>query len=316
MHRHPPSTARVQRATQTWLARWALAVAIAIACVLSAPRAGATQQTELAKGRQLYKAGSHLECEQFFATALDGTAPTIVDPELVAEGRMIRGTCDLYLGRQGDAIRQFELIARASPDFEPNPIDYPSGVLDEFHKTKKRVAAEATTKTKDGELEKELAKEREARAKIEAKYAKLATAYEEETVITRRSWVVAAIPFGVGQFQNGDDGLGIFFATAQGVALAGAVISWSIHQSLQPPPVDPSLQSRLTFDEATSRYANWISFGVFAALAIGGVVEAEIALVPESRQTRKRALPKDLAWSPFIAPTERGGVSIGIGGTF
>lgn len=276
-----------------------------------APEARADERLDLEKGRQLYKDGKHAECEGYFANALDGSNPTIADPELVAQARMIRGTCDLYLGRQGDAIVQFERTVRIDPKFEPNPIDYPTGVLDEFHKTKRRVLAEPVT-SPEIVLKKQLDQSRAELLKLQAKYDALKGTYQDEQVVVRHSRLVGAIPFGVGQFQNGDEGLGVFFLTTESLALATATVSFIIHQTIPSTPADVN---KAQSSEITSRLVNWFGVGTFLLLGVVGVAQAEMAFVPQSIETRKRPLPKEVSWTPLVAGDGKT-FTLGIGGVF
>ncbi len=303
-----PRTPRSRRST---IALIVACLALAIATPGAAEAAGGNQQLDLEKGRQLYKDGKHAECEGYFAGALDGASPSITEPELVTQARMIRGTCDLYLGRQGDALVQFERIVRLDLKFEPNPIDYPNGVLEEFHKTKQRILAEPVT-TPEAELTKRIEQQRAELLKLQAKYEALRTRFGEETVVVRRSRLVAAIPFGVGQFQNGDDGLGVFFLTTEGIALATATVAFVIHETIPSTPADPN---KARTSEITSRLFNWIGVGSFLALAIGGVAQAELGFVPQTTETRKRPLPKDARWLPVVGGDGKS-FTVGLVGTF
>jgi tetratricopeptide (TPR) repeat protein len=302
-----PRTPRSRRRTLALL----LACAAFSLAGASPREARADQKSDLEKGRQLYKDGKHAECEGYFATALDGATPTLTEPELVEQARMIRGTCDLYLGRQADAIQQFERAVRLDPKFEPNPIDYPPGVLDEFHKTKQRVLAEPVTNP-EAELRKELTATREDLIKLQAKYDALKIRYQDEEIIVRHSHLVAAIPFGVGQFQNGDDALGLVFAITEGLALGTATVSFIVHQAIPAKPAD--VDKAKTY-EITSRIVNYVGVGSFVTLAIVGWVQAELAYQPMHVEHRKRALPKEASWQPIVGFDGRG-FSVGIGGAF
>ena len=55
--------------------------------------------------------------------------------------------------------------------------------------------------------------------------------------------------------------------------------------------------------------SNWgtakrVSFWAFAALAVGGIVEAEVEFVPEFHETRTRPLPPALAASSALKPSD------------
>lgn len=303
-----PRSTRSRRSTIALL----LACAALSVSSLSAPRAAqADQKFDLEKGRQLYKDGKHAECEGYFAGALDGAAATLTEPDVVSQARMIRGTCDLYLGRQADAILQFERIVRLDPKFEPNPIDYPPGVLDEFHKTKQRVLAEPVT-TPEIELKKQLAASHADLIKLQSRYEALKLRYQDEEVVVRHSHLIAAIPFGVGQFQNGDDALGIFFLVSESLALGTATVSFVIHETIPPNPADVN---KARTNEITSRVINYVGVGSFLTLAIAGWVQAELAYKPQHVEHRKRALPKEASWQPIVGYDGRG-FTVGIGGAF
>jgi tetratricopeptide (TPR) repeat protein len=279
--------------------------------------AGAPSQSELAafaQGKNLYQSGQHAQAAQHFAFALEGPSPSIQDPDLVNQARMIWGASAMYLGRLADADLQFERILRNSPKFEPDAILFPPGVLAEFRRIRDKIEKEAAEK-KAGDLASKRIAELEAEnAKLAKKLKAVGDYAQVEQVVIRRSRIVASIPFGVGQFQNGDPGLGIFFATTESLTLAAAAISYAYHSSLPRDPVDAN-EARSAAGAA--RVVNWISLGAFVALAVGGVAQAHVAFVPETWETRTRPLPKGLAsLRPFVTSTENHGGMIGFGLAF
>jgi hypothetical protein len=184
-------------------------------------------------------------------------------------------------------------------------------VLDEFHKTKQRVIAEPVT-TPEVELKKRLQASHEELVKLQSKYDALKVHYQDETVVVRHSHLIASIPFGVGQFQNGDDALGVFFLTAESLAVVSATVSFVIHETI---PSNPADVNRARTNEITSRLVNWIGVGSFIALAVGGWVQAEIAYVPQHTEIRKRPLPKEASVAPLVAYDGRT-FTLGVGGAF
>lgn len=288
------------------------AAAIAVALLAASP-VRADQQGEFAKGQQLYANGDHVAADSFFAKAIDGAVPTITDPALVAKGRMIRGAADMYLGRKADAVTQFEQILRASAKFEPDPLAFPPGVLDEFRKTRERLEKEAIAKAAGDKTTKELRACRASLDELGARYAALKTFAGDEQVVTTHSRVIASLPFGIGQFQNGDTTLGVLFLTTETIALATAAISYGIHESIprQPADVDKARSA-----ESQSRIINLIGVSAFVALFGGGIAQAHIAFVPDERETRPRALPKTFVrLEPVFAPLV-GGATFGLAGSF
>ena len=288
-----------------------LLLALAIGGVSSSARAD--EASDFEKGRKLYVDGKHLEAVDYFAKAIDGATPTLKEPSFVNRGRMIRGASDMYLGKKADAIAQFEEILRSDPKFAPDPLAFPPGVLDEFKRTHDRLEKEAAAKLAGDKQAKEIAALRLELGKLIARYEALKAYAREERVVTTHSRVIASLPFGVGQFQNGENALGVVFATTEAIAFTAATISWTIHESI---PRNPSDLEKARSVEISSRFVNIISVGAFVALAIGGVIQAHIAYVPDSYETRQRPLPASFARiQPIIAPTQ-GGASFGLGGVF
>lgn len=291
----------------------ALSAAVVVAAAASHAHAATQSENEAFRaGKKLYEDGSHAQAVQYFALATDGPTPSIKDPVLVNQARMIRGASDMYLGRIAEADLQFERILRVNPTFEPDAILFPPGVLDEFRRIREKLEKEAAEKKAGDAATQKIAALEAQNAKLTAQVEGLKAFGRAERVVVRRSRIIASIPFGVGQFQNGDPGLGIFFAATEGLALSAATISFFYHASLPRDPVDAN-EARSAASAA--RVINWISLGAFVALAVGGVTQANIAFVPESYETRTRALPKSLAFLPMASPIE-GGAVFGLGAVF
>jgi hypothetical protein len=293
-----------------------VSAALAAVVLSTSVPAWADQQSEFAKGQQLYNNGEHSAADTFFAKAIDGANPTITDPVLVNKGRMIRGASDMYLGRKADAITQFEEILKANPKFEPDPLAFPQGVLDEFKKTRDRLEAEAIAKAKGDKTKQDLDACQLALGGLQSKYKSLADWATRERVVHSSSRVVATIPFGVGQFQNGDTALGIIFLSTESLAVIAASVSYAIHYSI---PQQPADTAKAQSAESASRIVNLISVGAFAALAIGGVIQAHLAYVPETYEMRTRPLPKtfqsSITFSPVFSAAPSG-ATFGIAATF
>ena len=263
-------------------------------------------------GKKLYEDGSHAQAVQYFALAIEGPTPSIKDAGLVQQSRMIRGACDMYLGRIAEADLQFERVLRQNPAFEPDAILFPPGVLDEFRRIRDKLEKEAAEKKAGDAASKKIAALEATNARLVEQVEGLRAFGRTERVVVRRSRVIASIPFGVGQFQNGEPGLGIFFAAAQGLTLGASTIAFYYHASLPRDPVDANAARTAA---STARIVNWISLGAFVSLAIGGISQAHVAFVPESWESRARPLPKSLAVHPIVAPLE-GGAFVGWGGVF
>ncbi|MGZ5966527.1 MAG: hypothetical protein ACXWP4_02585 [Polyangiales bacterium] len=280
-------------------------VCVVAASSLASAAPTAAETEAFAKGRQKYDDGKHAEAAQYFAIAIDGAAPTIKDSGLVNRGRMIWGASAMYIGKIAEAREQFERILRNDPKFEPDPILFPEGVLAEFRRIREKLEKEAADKAKGDEKTKRIAALEGEVARLTKRVVQLEAWGRQESVVTRRSRVIASLPFGIGQFQNGETALGVFFAATEVLTLGAATVSFAYHGALPRDPVDANEARNAA---SAARVINWISLGAFVALAVGGIVQAHVALVPESRETRPRPLPKGLAWQPLAAPVDHGAV--------
>ncbi|MGH7270135.1 MAG: hypothetical protein ACREJ3_06850, partial [Polyangiaceae bacterium] len=149
----------------------------------------------------------------------------------------------------------------------------------------------------------------------------------EEVVVERHSRWEALVPFGVGQFQNGEDALGWIFLTGESLlalgSAAGAGVSLydagqaSDAQARQDPTA-PQYQQRA---QLAAGIGNLFAAG-FVVVAAVGIIHAEATFVPETVHMEKRVLPR-LSLTPMLAPLvqrgegrDGGGAILGMRGRF
>lgn len=113
--------------------------------------------------------------------------------------------------------------------------------------------------------------------------------------------ILTFIPFGAGQFANGQNALGIFFAVTQGLLTATCVTTFLVHGSIYPyhPGVPSGRYAGDEFATAQLAYglelANWVSAGLLVGAVIAGVAQANIAWQPTRRIAPvQRPLPHEL----------------------
>jgi hypothetical protein len=301
----------------TWLALFAL----------GAP-ALASEQTDLEKGRAAYHARQFDEADARFRTMLDAKTGSLRDPVLVTQARMYWGAVMMAKGKPDDAAAQFEKLLLAEPGFEPDPLSFPTEVIDLFIDTRAKIHDKISAAAQAAAQAEAARKAREAaqRAREIARVATLERMAAEERVTSRHSRFIALVPFGAGQFQNGQRAWGwVFLTTESALALATAVTLPLYRKELQDRseayPADP-VRVRQYIDRAkTIRYVNLALVGTLAGVAIIGIVQAQLNYVPEEVEVKKRPIPK-AAFAPLIAPsfggkTEGGrGLVLGITGTF
>ncbi|MDH4282049.1 MAG: hypothetical protein OEV36_05320, partial [Myxococcales bacterium] len=193
------------------------------------------------------------------------------------------------------AREQFRLLLEEDPEYGIDPVAFPEAVVTTFQEVQEEVLAERATREaleaerrrqeRTDEVE-ELIEQRQRIQTLE----ELAAAEIVERVNSR--WI-AALPYGIGQFQNQDRGLGIMFAVTESVFTAASIATFIGHNSLRNENPAPQEIERAQRVERALRIGNWVSVGAFASFAIAGVIEAEVHFKPVIRTTRKRELPSD-----------------------
>lgn len=123
-----------------------------------------------------------------------------------------------------------------------------------------------------------------------------------ERVIEEKSLMLCFFPFGVGQFQNGHTTKGIIFLTAEVLALATNIASYFVIDSLRE---GSGFIASENIDRARSfEIVLYVSLGVFAAVTIGGIVDALVHFEPRVETVRELPVPADPAGTSFrVAPT-------------
>lgn len=239
--------------------------------------------------RELYEKGQYDKARERFELLLEGDVSSrLTSDALVLESRKYLGLCYLFLQRAAEAEQQFILLLEAEPNYQLDPVAHPKVAYTAFDQARRRLQRRLQAERRADEQQKGKKRQQADRT------AMLLQLAQTETVEQRHSRGVAAIPFGVGQFQNGDRALGIAMATLQSTFLATSVATFLLHSSLYDAnPAQSELdQARRT--ERALRATNWVSLSLFAVLAIAGVIDAQLRFKPSERRTRKRRLPDEL----------------------
>lgn len=293
------------------------AMALLGVIVLARP-AAADEQADFEKARNAYLARQFDEADNRFRVLLDKRSPTrLSDGNLVGQARMFYGATLFALGKSKEAEEQFEVLLDYEPMYEPDPLSFPTQVVNLFIDVRARIRerlrrnAEANAK-----------REAERRAQEEAERLRQQTRVElleklasEETLVHRNSRWVALLPFGVGQFQNGERALGWFFLGAEGVLVATTLISAPVYLA-QSSSAAEARSRRDSFREQQyleraddARVVNLVANGALYLTALAGIVQAQVAFVQETREIRPRRITtaNGPVFRPFAAPTPAAG---------
>jgi hypothetical protein len=282
---------------------------------------------ELARVVSLYEAGKYGECANAFHGLLstDGAHP-LHDPEVIETARIYHAACLIGSGQNQLADEPLRAAIRQNPQMKaPDSLLFPPPVIDRFLRVRESMF-DVIRKAEDERVRQaqELARRQEERARKErVRVAGLERLAQQETVITPKTRWLALVPFGVGQFQNDEKPLGYVFLTSEILLAASTLTTLGVetHLVLATSRVDkpkPSINGTLSDWQTALEYSSYAWLGV----TVIGIVEAQLAFVPEHRQVRKRALPPELrpessglSVFPSAVPVQ-GGAVLGVTGRF
>lgn len=260
------------------------------------PRARADDLSEFEFARSRYDRHDYARAVDAFRKLVGTDPPRIANALLVLESRKYFAASLLFVGAASDARQQFRLLLQQEPEYALDPLAFPTEVVALFDEVKA-----AMRRDLDSKREAELSQQREAAQQAATaeqlrrhNLERLRGLAEQHEVRTENSRLVATVPFGVGQFQNGHRGLGVALAMAEGLAAAASIGTFVSQQALADESPSASNQSDLLEQQRRLVTANWISFGTFAALALIGIVDAHLRFVPSKVTTTPRPLPPDL----------------------
>ena len=175
--------------------------------------ARADEQSDLEKVRAAYLAHQYDDAERRLRAMLDPMHGTLHDAPLVSQARMYLAAVLLAKAKREDAGAIFERLVLDDPQFEPDPLSFPTDVIDLFIDTRSRLRDRLNAQAQERARFEAQARAREGekkRREVE-RVAMLEKLAAEETVTQVHSRWIALVPFGAGQFQNGKSALGWAF---------------------------------------------------------------------------------------------------------
>ena len=318
----------MRRAGSSWR-RLGFAAAFAVA-VLGARGASAQNRVDVEKARAAYLARNYAEAEARLLVLVDPKAG-LKELSLLSQARMYLAAVLLAQGKREEATAAFEKLILDDSVFEPDPLSFPGEVINTFFDVRAQLQERMRQNAIDRarlEVERRALAEEERR-KQEAWLAKVKQMAQEEKITVRNNRLLAFIPFGAGQFQNGESVLGWTFLVSEAALVLGTGVTIPMYAYARGRAEDEALandidrKAQLYQDRADNiRTLNLSLAGAFAAVAITGIVQANLTYVPERVETKRRDLPPISRITPVVSPLARAegsaipaGVFVGIAGT-
>ncbi|HYQ17476.1 MAG TPA: hypothetical protein VEQ58_17005 [Polyangiaceae bacterium] len=273
-----------------------------------------SDEAELSRVAGLYEAGKYFECSSELERLLDPTGHTLLrQPAIVENARVYWAACLLGAGESEAADAPLRAAIHENPQMKPpDTLVFPQPVIERFLKVRDSLVSEIRAAEQARILQAQaLARQRQqALARDRDRMLALEKLAQQETIIVKNRRTLALVPFGVGQFQNREPGLGFTLLVSEAV-LSSLSLTAIIVQSRLQTQADELRRSGGTVDEIRQQrnQRTWSTvktgaFWAFAALAVGGIAQAQLEFVPEFREQRRRQLPPALGPSPAAKPSE------------
>lgn len=284
----------------------ACAALAVLACLAVPCVARAGEIDDFQRARDAYTAHDWARAVQGFEALVGTEPPALHTPLLIEESRKYLAAAYVFAGRPDAARAQFERLLASDPEYDLDASQFPEEVVELFTSVRDEMRREADEAAAAAAVAAALEAERARSAALLA----IADSDVEASVETSR--LLALVPFGAGQFQNGAEGLGWLFFTTEALFGLGAFGTLVAHQAIAGSfnPSDPSsgLRSPESRDRVNTallatEITNWTSAGLFAIFAIVGIIQSQL----DFRSTRT------FRTRHVVPPELREGLSVSVG---
>ncbi len=195
----------------------ALATALAL---LPAAAGLAAPPADLKRAKDRYAFGAYADAAGAVRELL-ARRKDLPEAEIV-EAYRILGLSESQLGDRGAARSAFVNLLSIDPDYALDPFLVPPQIVEFFDRVKREAEPElAPLRERRRQLKEQERLAEEARRKLLAEEAVRSGPPSKVVLVQERIYLFNWLPFGAGQFQNGDTGKGTAIAVSQ--ALLGAV---------------------------------------------------------------------------------------------
>jgi hypothetical protein len=267
-------------------------------------------QSRLSDGQKAYDRQHYQEAEQAVFPLLY-PEPELGSEESVVEARRVLALSYFFQKKMPEARKEVLSLLQMRPNYQLNAFVEAPVAVSFFENIRREQEGRLTEIKRRQEEEAQEARRNEERRRAEERA--LAQRIYIEKKVQKNSRLIALLPFGIGQAQNGTTTTAILFGSSEAAFALTSLGLWI------------TLQAKYTggaVPVAEVHTANVISnlqlaFGIaFWGTVVAGIIEAQVRFVPE-RVLQEKELPKKpkTSWklSPILAPGQYG---LGLQGAF
>lgn len=269
-----------------FVAALALVLAVAAPALANPSR---NPKATLDQGRTAYDRGD-------YARAIDTIHPLLypsielgTEDDVVQAHRLL-ALSYFFVNKTKEAEDEVTSLLALRPNYELDPIVDPPVAVRFFDDVRRRQGErlQAVKKREQEEAERQRREEERQRAEARARAERIYV----DRVVERHSRLIAALPFGIGQAQNGQTGKAIAFGVSEGVLGLTSLAAYLAIQYKY--PVDPTTLHRQfppqEKDTATALISLQLAAGAaFWAAVVWGIIDAEVLFKREVvREKRER----------------------------
>lgn len=193
----------------------------------------------------------------------------------IRQAREIYAACLWYLDRKSEARSEFTLLLVAFPNHRLDPFEHVPELIRFYEELRDELVAQKAIDPDAPPDPRDIPGPDTLRV--------------ERRTIHHNPFVTTLVPFGVGQFQNGDTALGTVFLVSEVLSLSATIATYFL-----------ILDTRISDPDRARQFekAFWASQGVFLALVAGGITEAIVSYESERIEINTMDVP--------IAPVPEG----------
>jgi hypothetical protein len=274
---------------------------LASAIAQDTPEERLSDEAELARIVSIVEAAKYEECDARLSRLLNPHHPRpLKNARVIETARIYHATCLVGLGKDDQADEPLRAALRKNPQMRPpDSLIFPARVVDRFLRVREELYSELRlAQEKDIERARREAKAKQQRENEQwARMLQLERLARQEVVVQKNSRFVALLPFGAGQFQNGNQPLAWTFLGSETLLAAGTIASTIVYGTIKQKADRLQAQRLPVQADVNGRLQDWhlaltITSYTWLGVSLLGVAEAQLSFVPEVKRVRERPAPK------------------------